>query len=230
MFNNAFCVLLTGVIKSGLMYKKLICFISLFALSGALYSQTANKDEHIAFDGDFKFYTSSLFGHVAGNNAYLGMRENKDELDDCYTGFIETRFSTVSIKNFTLSCSFALGPYVDYGKDSSSVTSMNLSLGGGFYYHNKPSFLLTGFTFYLYPVYQISIYSPENYEPYLKWKIASDVGYTFTIFNSLTVYPYVRNIIGWNDKEFRYGFDCGIALGIYFPDDKSQYITGPVGE
>lgn len=43
-----------------------------------------------------------------------------------------------------------------------------------------------------------------------------DLGYNFTLLDGISVYPFHRNIIGWNSDDFRWGFDLGIAVGFYF--------------
>ena len=174
----------------------------------------AEPEMHI----DMKVYLPSLLGLVNGNNAFLGLREDYSEVDDCSNFMIEGRGSIVSVKNVTFSWSFAMGGYMEKnGSSKENLFSVDLSLGAGLYYHiqGPTPFVLNGLCFYLYPLYQIPIYT-EGYEPYLKWKTAFDIGYNFLLIENISVYPYVRNVFAWNSGDFRYGLDLGIAIGFYY--------------
>ncbi|NLL29129.1 MAG: hypothetical protein GX259_10060 [Bacteroidales bacterium] len=200
------------------MKKKYLLFTLLFFTNFIFFAQESVSKK---FDFDYKIYTSSLFGLVTGDNPYLGLRENPDEVDSCFNFMVETRASIISIKNMTFSWSFGMGSYVENNKNhDNNLLALELSLGTGIYFHlfNGPTFPLNGLSVYLYPLYQIPIYT-ENYKPYLNWKSAIDVGYNLTVLNCITVYPFVRNIIGWNSKDIRYGLDCGLAIGLYFHDN-----------
>ena len=62
---------------------------------------------------DFKIYTPSFFGLVTGNNPYLGLRENPDEIDSCSNFMVETRGSFTSVGKMTFSWSFGMGAYIE---------------------------------------------------------------------------------------------------------------------
>ncbi len=97
---------------------------------------------------------------------------------------------------------------------------MNRSVGSGVYFHlfDKKAMTLSGLCLYLYPVYQIPIYT-QNHKPYLKWLSAFDLGYNFSFIQGLmSVYPYLRYVVGWSAHDVRQALDCGIALGINFPN------------
>lgn len=190
--------------------KKIYLLLSLLVFTNLI----SFAQEPASKEFDFKIYTTSLFGLVTGNNPYLGLRENPDEVDFCSNFMVETRGSFTSVGNMTFSWSFGMGAYIENNKNhDNDLLSMDLSLGTGVYFHLfEKSFQLNGLCVYLYPLYQIPVYT-ENYKPYLNWKSAVDVGYNFTVLNCITVYPYIRNIFGWNSSTFRYGFDCGLAIG-----------------
>lgn len=204
------------------MKKLLISFLCIL-LSVCCFSQEKeNVKQSSQMDFDFKIYLPSLLGHVTGNNSFLGLRENTDSVDDCTNFMVETRFSIFSLKNITFSGSFGVGAYIENNKiHDNDLLSIDLSLGTGIYLHlfDSPTFPLNGLCVYLYPLYQIPVYT-QGYESYLKWKSSFDIGYNLTLLNCITVYPYIRNIIGWNSNDIRYGFDCGFAIGIYFKDIK----------
>lgn len=172
-------------------------------------------------DVDFKIYTPTLLGFVAGNNAFFGLRENSSEVDSCTNFMFEGRAGFIPFSKVSYSFSFGTSGYIENNKNpDDNLMSMNLSLGGGLYFHlfdDMPTFSLNGLCLYLYPVYQIPVYT-KGYEPYLKWKMAVDLGYNFTLLDGISVYPFYRNIIGWNADDFRWGFDLGIAVGFYFRD------------
>lgn len=204
--------------------KKVFIIFCLFFMSFLSFSQDIKIKENYKYprlDLDFRFYLPTILGHVTGRNPYLCMREDIDAVDSCTNFMIETRGTVATVKNITFAVSFGGGGYVENNKDKdTNLSSVNLSLGAGMYLHlfKSPTYPLNGLCFFLYPVYQIPVYT-ENHEPYLKWKTAIDVGYTFTLIDSITIYPYVRNIFAWNSKEFRYGFDCGVSIGFYIHDN-----------
>ena len=174
------------------------------------------------FDIDFRFYTPSLFGIVTGDNPRFGLRKSIDEVKKCSNFMIESRSSIFETETLTLSWSFASGGYIEYnGDNNTNLDSFNVSLGLGLYLHlfSAPAPALNGLCLYLYPVYQIPVFTRDGYTPYLSWKTAFDIGYNFLILGGITVYPYVRNVVGWNSQDIRYGIDFGLAIGMYFPDN-----------
>lgn len=50
------------------------------------------------------------------------------------------------------------------------------------------------------------------------WKIAADLGYTFSVFDYFTCSPYMRSIIGWLDGDLDVALDFGFTIGYYFHD------------
>lgn len=197
-------------------YLVFLYFCFLFSLC---FSQEEKTQKYPQIDGDLKFYLPSLLGTVTGNNAVFA-QEDYESVDSCLNFICESRVSFLSIGKTTFSASFGMGFYTENDKTiTKDVTSMQLTFGLGSYFHifESPTFPLNGLCLYLYPVYQIPVYK-RNYEPYLKWKMAFDLGYNLTLLETVTIYPYMRNIIGWNSNDFRYGLDFGIAVGIYFQD------------
>lgn len=173
---------------------------------------------------DMKFYLPSVFGIACGYNAKFGLRENYEDVEKCINIMVEDRFFLITNDIFSFSTSIAFGSYFENSENKENdLDSINLSFGTGFYIHPFDILEsdLRGFCFYLYPAYQIPIYT-WNFEPYLKWKMAFDLGYNFVFGNIFSVYPYMRNVFGWNSSDFRYGFDLGIAIGIYI-DDRNYY-------
>ena len=170
-------------------------------------------------DLDFRFYLPSIFGNVTGSNSFLGLRENYKDVESCINLMIESRGTIVSSKKLSFSWAFGMGSYIENNKTGENLFSINMSLGAGLYYRpfKTPDYPLNGFCFYLYPAYQIPVYK-ENSSSYLAWKTAFDLGYNMTLLNCITIYPYIRNIFGWNSGDFRYGFDCGISIGLYIHD------------
>lgn len=190
-----------------------VCFITMFSVC---FAQEEKSQKYPQMDGDLKFYLSSLLGNVTGNNAVFA-QEDYESIDSCFNFMSETRFSVVSFWKTTISVSFGFNAYSESAKDASTFIGMSFGAGAFFHLFDFPTFPLNGLCVYLYPVYQIPIYN-ITYEPYLKWKMAFDLGYNLTVLETVTIYPYMRNIIGWNSNDFRYGLDFGIAVGIYFHD------------
>jgi hypothetical protein len=171
-------------------------------------------------DIDFKYYLPSVLGHVTGNNSFFGLREDWESVDDCTNFLVEGRGTILTFEKITYSWSFGMGGYIENNKNhDEDLLSLNMSLGAGIFLHifDIPTFSLNGLCFYLYPMYQVPIYT-QKAKSYLKWKSAIDVGYNITLLNCISVYPYFRNIIGWNSKETRYNFDCGVAIGFLIVD------------
>ena len=103
--------------------------------------------------------------------------------------------------------------------------SFNISLGGGIYLHpfNLPTYQLNGACVFLYPAYQIPVYF-HTYEPYIKWKSAIDFGYNLTLASVISVYPYVRSIFYWTEKDTRFAFDFGFSIGVYTHHNYQQIL------
>lgn len=199
--------------------KKIFFIFCIFTMFSTIFAQEEKSQKYPQLDGDFRFYLPSLFGTVTGNNAIFE-RKDYESVNSCFNFMNEVRMSFFSLRKTTFSASFGMGWYSENAKNfSKDTSSMCLSLGLGSYFHffEFQSFPLNGLCFYLYPAYQIPIYT-WNFEPYLKWKMAFDLGYNFVFGNIFSVYPYMRNVFGWNSSDFRYGFDLGIAIGIYFHD------------
>ena len=85
------------LLLSLLVFTKFICFAQ----------EPASKEF------DFKIYTPSFFGLATGNNPYLGLRENPDEIDSCSNFMVETRGSFTSVGKMTFSWSFGMGAYIE---------------------------------------------------------------------------------------------------------------------
>ncbi len=209
------------------MKKFLLIFFCCTCLFQNAFGESIEKQERIKeypkMDLDFKIYLPTALGFVTGNNAYLSLRENYTDVDKCINFLFETRGTIISIKKFTFSWSFGSGAYIERNKNTSEdLMSMNLTLGSGIYYHpfSQPTFDLNGLCCYVYPVYSLPVYS-KGYKSFYKWKSAIDIGYNLTIFEVITIYPFIRNIFAWSKKGINYGFDCGLAIGFYFHDPKN---------
>lgn len=184
----------------------------------------AEKKERKKLDVDFRFYLPSLFRLVTGDNPLFGLRENSNEVNSCFQFMIESRFSIASINILTLSWSFGAGAYIENNNNpDTNLQSLNLSLGFGGYFHIKdiPTYPLSGLTVYLYPVYQVPVYSFGS-KPYFSWKCAVDCGFNFAFLEVISIYPYFRQIMAFNSETFGYGFDFGVAVGFYFHDFPKQ--------
>ncbi len=214
------------------MKKKYLMFLMLLAMGTACFAQETESEAENSgsgieqvFDIDFKFYIPSWMGIVTGDNPYFGLRENVDEVDKCTNFMIESRSSVFMTDRLTFSWSFASGGYIENNSDkSTNLTSFELSLGLGVYLHlfDGPTFALNGLCLYFYPAYQIPVYT-GGYTPYLKWKAAFDLGYNITVLNCITVYPYMRTVVGWSSPgDPHYGIDFGLAVGLYMPDNRKK--------
>lgn len=211
------------------MKKKYLLFISLFLLYLPLFSQetieSIEKKQSPKLDMDFKVYLPSTFGIVSGNNPLLGSREESSDIS-CINLLIESRFSIATVKKVTFAWSFASGGYVETKQNSSdNAMSFNISLGGGIYLHpfNLPTYQLNGACVFLYPLYQIPIFF-QHCEPYIKWKSAIDFGYNLTLASVISVYPYVRSIFYWTEKDTRFALDFGFSIGIYLHHNSQQIL------
>lgn len=227
------------------MKKVLLVMIVLFA-SGFCFSQETDgqnsvmfnenesfENEMIDFDSDdktktkdekkidivFQFYLPSFFRLVTGDNPMFCLRENTAEVESSSNFMFESRFSIIPINNISLSGSISFGGYVENNKNTESLTALHASLGIGAYYHIKdiPTYHLSGISMYLYPMYQMPVYS-FGYKPYYIWKCAVDFGFNFSLLKALSIYPYFRQIMTFAPDNFGYAFDFGVAVGFYFHD------------
>lgn len=211
------------------MNKKLLLLFTLlffcFSLSAQETIESIEKKQSPKLDMDFKVYLPSTFGIVSGNNPLLGSREESSDIS-CINLLIESRFSIATVKKVTFAWSFASGGYVETKQNSSdNAMSFNISLGGGIYLHpfNLPTYQLNGACVFLYPAYQIPVYF-HTYEPYIKWKTAIDFGYNLTLASVITVYPYVKGILYWTEKDTRFAFDFGFSIGAYIHHNYQQIL------
>lgn len=211
------------------MNKKLLLLFTLlffcFSLSAQETIESIEKKQSPKLDMDFKVYLPSTFGIVSGNNPLLGSREESSDIS-CINLLIESRFSIATVKKVTFAWSFASGGYVETKQNSSdNAMSFNISLGGGIYLHpfNLPTYQLNGACVFLYPAYQIPVYF-HTYEPYIKWKSAIDFGYNLTLASVITVYPYVKGILYWTEKDTRVAFDFGFSIGAYIHHNYQQIL------
>lgn len=211
------------------MNKKLLLLFTLlffcFSLSAQETIESIEKKQSPKLDMDFKVYLPSTFGIVSGNNPLLGSREESSDIS-CINLLIESRFSIATVKKVTFAWSFASGGYVETKQNSSdNAMSFNISLGGGIYLHpfNLPTYQLNGACVFLYPAYQIPVYF-HTYEPYIKWKTAIDLGYNLTLASVITVYPYVKGILYWTEKDTRFAFDFGFSIGAYIHHNYQQIL------
>ena len=211
------------------MNKKLLLLFTLlffcFSLSAQETIESIEKKQSPKLDMDFKVYLPSTFGIVSGNNPLLGSREESSDIS-CINLLIESRFSIATVKKVTFAWSFASGGYVETKQNSSdNAMSFNISLGGGIYLHpfNLPTYQLNGACVFLYPAYQIPVFF-HTYEPYIKWKSAIDFGYNLTLASVITIYPYVKGILYWTEKDTRFAFDFGFSIGAYMHHNYQQIL------
>ncbi|MBO5117573.1 MAG: hypothetical protein J6C25_08720 [Treponema sp.] len=176
-------------------------------------------------DIDVKVYLPSIFGIISGNNPLLGSRENTTDIT-CANLLIEPRFSIATIKRITFAWTLASGCYMETVPNSDkNAMSFNLSLGAGIYIHpfNFETYQLNGLCLFIYPGYQIPVFYREC-EPYIKWKTAIDLGYNLTLASVITVYPYVKGILYWTEKDTRVAFDFGFSIGVYMHHNYQQIL------
>lgn len=211
------------------MNKKFLLLFTLlffcFSLSAQETIESIEKKQSPKLDMDFKVYLPSTLGIVSGNNPLLGLREESSDIS-CINLLIESRFSIATVKKVTFAWSFASGGYVETKQNSSdNAMSFNISLGGGIYLHpfNLPTYQLNGACVFLYPAYQIPVFF-HTYEPYIKWKSAIDFGYNLTLASVITVYPYVKGILYWTEKDTRFAFDFGFSIGAYIHHNYQQIL------
>ena len=165
------------------------------------------------------FYLPSLLGEVCGSSPYMGIRQNVSEVLNVASFNIESKVDIKTFGRFGFSWNFALSPYFETqladGFDN-KYSGLGLSLGAGVYLHpfSKDVPCISGLTFNFYPMYkQYIVFNGVNY---LNWKLAWDCGYTFSLGQLFSVYPYFRRVYGFGPDTFIKSFDFGIAIGIYF--------------
>lgn len=200
--------------------KSLIIF-AIFLVVGEVWAGSKKKDPKL--DIDFRYYAiPTINGVVAGYNTDFSFMDCDTERLANVIFSCEGRGDIVTVNDFSFAFAMGGGTYGDFCVDREDNHSfMAFSLGAGVYYNKWNDYSLTGPCFFLYPMYQFIV----NYDscrkdckPLWKWSAAWDLGYTFTVFDSLTVYPFFRNILSFNKKQIQYNYDLGIALGFYFHD------------
>lgn len=173
-------------------------------------------------DFDLKFYLPSILGMVTGENPYLQLRKDYENVKNGINVFVESRGDIVSFdKNLSVAWSFGFGSYFEANNDV-NYTSINLTLGAGIYFHpyvKEQTFTSQhGFALFLHPMYQVPVYK-DSPESFVKWKSAWDIGFNLVVFDFVTVYPYMRNILAWTNDGFKPYLDFGFAIGTFFPDN-----------
>ena len=203
--------------------KKLLLFIILLcAMVKTVFAEnTQPLDQEYKYpkmDFDLKLYlVPSWFGIVSGKSDILGKME-ESEVTDCWNFLVESRGDIFSVGNFAFSWSFGFGAYLETPQEEKkSFDAFQVTLGAGVFFTEFSNHSLTGPCLYLYPVYEIPIITGGG-TPYYKWKSAVDLGLNFSFLDTITIYPYIRNILGWNKGGVNYMFDFGVALGIYIED------------
>lgn len=208
------------------MKQKYVLLFFFLMLCFPLFAQeTSVKNINTKLDIDVKVYLPSIFGIISGNNTLLGSRENTTDIT-CANLLIEPRFSIATIKRITFAWTLASGCYMETVPNSDkNAMSFNLSLGAGIYIHpfNFETYQLNGLCLFIYPGYQIPVFYREC-EPYIKWKTAIDFGYNLTLASVITVYPYVKGIFYWTEKDTRFAFDFGFSIGVYMHHNYQQIL------
>lgn len=178
-------------------------------------------------DANFQFYLPSLFGTVTGNNAFMKLRKDLENVNKSFSFMVEVRGDIAQAGPFSFSWAFAGNSYIEQGTADRNHASLGFSSGAGLYFHIFPfeKFSLAGLYLFAYPFYNIPVFI-TNYETNkasyqsndYHWKVAWDLGYTLVLLDSITVSTYMRNSYGWTSSGCDFGLDFGIAIGLYFHD------------
>lgn len=185
-------------------------------------------------DIDFRFYLPSLAGITTGNNPYMKLRNNENSLNvtNSISFMLEGRGEIATINKVSFAFGFGCEGYVEIQtNDEHRYSAFEISLGAGVYY--RPFFekySLSGSYLFVYPVFNLPVYvldDSTNSVAYgandYYWKIATDLGYSLSIFDIVTFSPYMRTIIGWLDGDVDVGLDFGFTVGFYFHDRNYSY-------
>jgi hypothetical protein len=158
-----------------------------------------------------QYYIPSLLGTVSGSASIIEQFEGLEVTDRLLIP-LEGRIFMKSFNQFSLALGFISSPYIQ----NTVFGSMNLSVGAGLYHTDNNTLKLTGLHIFLYPMYDIPVYS-EGKTPLVDWKAAFDLGYAFCS-EKLPIYlnVYERNILYWRDSEWNFAFDLGVSVGFYF--------------
>lgn len=198
-----------------------VIFISVFLLfTETLFSESKPP---IKLDVDMKAYVIPTYNeNVAGKKSKNEFRNCDSEITYSRKFSIESRGDITKINDFSFSWGFDFGGYYDLGiEPEDNHTIISISLGAGVYYNKWNKFSLTGPCLFLYPMYQLPVYytgCSKECKPLWNWNVALDLGYNFTLFDVITVYPFYRNILSVNTKKIEYNYDFGVAVGLYFQD------------
>ena len=178
-------------------------------------------------DFDMKFALPSVLGFVAGNNGIFALQDTSETIPEVINLMVETRFDTFSAGDFFFTGSFGFSGHVNKDANSDNF-SLNLSLGYGFYYNpfKISNLSMSGFGLFLYPMYDVPLIKNHSYD-YFNWKFAVDIGYNFVFLNVLSVYPYYRYIVSWQDTHWQQGFDFGFFIGLYIMDSRILFSKNP---
>lgn len=180
-------------------------------------------------DIELRFYLPSLVDNTTGTNPYMKLRNYEESLkvNKSVSFMMEGRGEITTINKFSFVYGFGCSSYVETEtSDNHKYTSLDVSLGVGIYC--RPFFetySLTGTYLFFYPIFNLPVYVLDditNTTAYgandYYWKIAADLGYTFSVFDYFTCSPYMRSIIGWLDEDLDVALDFGFTIGYYFHD------------
>lgn len=191
--------------------------------------KSKKKKERYApkMDFDMKFALPSVLGFVAGNNGIFALQDTSETIPEVINLMVETRFDTFSAGDFFFTGSFGFSGHANKDPNIDNF-SLNLSLGYGFYINpfRFSNLSMSGFSFFLYPMYDVPIIKNHSYD-YFNWKFAADIGYNFVFLNVLSVYPYYRYIVSWQDTHWQQGFDFGFFIGLYMMDSRILFSKNP---
>ena len=154
-------------------------------------------------------YVISILGVSSGSAAPMCRFKDKDSESRFLFPF-EIAVSPLYNDRFSLSANTVISVY----NEDDKFSSLNISVGTSAFLHTRRNQLpMTGRFISLYPMYELPIVA-DGKTPYYDWRAALDYGRSFLFAELFQMTLYMRNIFAWENGNFAYFMDVGIAFGM----------------
>lgn len=181
-----------------------------------LFARTNSRGEP-SMDGELRWSLPTVRGIVCGKNSAFGLQKPNPSFNKCIRFNDEARMIFPQDGEVNPFFTFGCHGFV-WLTEGDAEGTMGVSLGGGIFYNLKGFFGKTSFdgiNLTLYPMYEFYLDYKLNDD---KWKSAAEIGINRLIFKRTCLSLFCRVIAGINDNGFHCTADCGMGIGLFFPD------------